>query len=112
MENLQLFRLKIWEKFRKKFVFNPSNFQLEGLNTLSKEIMETLTAEEAAQNLIKLMASAHQDGHQYRITADEGTVVLLSEETYQNLIVTLELLATPGLMKGLKMLDPNPSALA
>lgn len=69
--------------------------------------METLTAEEAAQNLIQLMALAHQDGRQYRITADEGIVVLLSEETYQNLIVTLELLATPGLMKGLKLLDTN-----
>ena len=67
--------------------------------------METLTAEEAAQNLNRLMASAHQEGHQYRITAQEGTVVLISEERYQNLIVTLELLATPGLMKGIKMLD-------
>lgn len=74
--------------------------------------METVTAEEAAKNLAKLIASAHQDGHQYRITADEGSVVLLSEETYQNLIVTLELLATPGLMKGLKMLDPHPPVIA
>lgn len=72
--------------------------------------MEILTAEEAAQNLLQLMALAHQDGRQYRITSKEGTVVLLSEETYQNLIVTLELLATPGLMNGLKFLD-NPSTL-
>ncbi len=70
--------------------------------------MEILTAEEAAQNLPQLMALAHQDGRQYRITANEGTVILLSEETYQNLIVTLELLATPGLMSGIKLLD-NPS---
>lgn len=69
--------------------------------------METLTAEEATQNFIQLMTQAHQDGRQYRITAEEGTVVLLSEETYQNLIVTLELLATPGLMNGLKLLDVN-----
>lgn len=74
--------------------------------------MESLTAEEASQNLLKLMASAHQDGHQYRITADEGTVVLLSEETYQNLIVTLELLATPGLMKGLRLFDTNSSPIS
>ena len=69
--------------------------------------METMTAEEAAQNLLKLVTLAHQDGRQFRITADEGTIVLLSEETYQNLIVTLELLATPGLMKGIKSLDSN-----
>lgn len=69
--------------------------------------METLTAEEASQNFLKLVALAHQNGQQYRITADEGTVVLLSEETYQNLIVTLELLATPGLMQGVRLLDTN-----
>lgn len=69
--------------------------------------METLTAEEAAQNLLKFMTLVHQNGCQFRITAEEGTVILLSEETYQNLIVTLELLATPGLMKGLKLLDAN-----
>jgi antitoxin YefM len=74
--------------------------------------METLTAAEAAQNLIQLMTLAHQDGRQYRITADEGSVVLLSEETYQNLIVTLELLSTPGLMKGLKLLDINSSSFS
>jgi len=72
--------------------------------------MEMLTAEEAAPKLIKLISSAHQDGHQYRITSEEGTVVLLSEETYQNLIVTLELLATPGLLNGLKLLDTNSPA--
>jgi PHD/YefM family antitoxin component YafN of YafNO toxin-antitoxin module len=72
--------------------------------------METLAAEEAAQNLVKLIALAHQEGQQYRITAEEGTVILISEEIYQNIIVTLELLATPGLMKGMKLLDTNSSA--
>lgn len=60
--------------------------------------METITTEEATQNLTQLIASAHLAGQQYRITSEEGSAVLLSEETYQNLIVTLELLATPGLM--------------
>lgn len=72
-----------------------------------KRTIETLTAEEALPVFMKLMALAHQDGRQYRICSEEGTVVLLSEETYQNLIVTLELLATPGLMKGIRMLDTN-----
>lgn len=74
--------------------------------------METWTAEEAAENLIKIMALAHQEGRQYRITGEEGTVVLLSEETYQNLIVTLELLATPGLLKGLRLLDMSSPAFS
>ncbi len=74
--------------------------------------METLTAEEAAQNLLKLMALVHENGHQFRITAEEGTVVLLSEESYQNLMVTLELLTTPGLMKGLRLLDTNSSSFS
>jgi len=74
--------------------------------------METVTAEEAQKNLRQLMTHAHQDGCQYKITAEEGTVVLLSEETYQNLIVTLELLATPGLMKGIKLLNTNSASLS
>ena len=69
--------------------------------------METFTAEQAAQNLINLVELANQNGHQFRITSEAGTAVLLSEETYQNLIVTLELLATPGLMNGLKVLDTS-----
>lgn len=72
--------------------------------------METLTVEEAAQNLIKFVRLAHQDSRQFRITTEEGTVVLLSEENYQNLIVTLELLATPGLMNGIKLLEANSNS--
>lgn len=60
--------------------------------------METLTAQEAAQNILKLAALAKRDGCHFLITADEGNMVLLSEETYHNIIVTLELLATPGLL--------------
>ncbi len=72
--------------------------------------MDTLTAEEAVQNLLKLITLAQQDNRQFRITSEEGTAVLLSEETYQNLMVTLELLSTPGLMNGLKLFNPNPSS--
>lgn len=67
--------------------------------------METLTAEEAAKNLLTLISSAHKEGLQYRIEAEDEAVVLLSHETYQNLVVTLELLSTPGLLSGLKMID-------
>jgi antitoxin YefM len=74
--------------------------------------METVSAEEAAKDLLKLMTLARQERRQYRIVGEEETVVMLSEETYQDLIVTLELLATPGLMKGLTLYkDTSPSLL-
>ena len=44
--------------------------------------METLTAQEAAQNLLKLAAQAQLDGCHFLITAEEGNMVLLSEEAY------------------------------
>ncbi len=64
--------------------------------------MNTFTAEEASQNLLKLIQLAQQDNNQFRISSEEGDVVILSEETYQNLMVTLELLSTPGLMNSFK----------
>jgi PHD/YefM family antitoxin component YafN of YafNO toxin-antitoxin module len=65
--------------------------------------MKTLTAEEASQDLFNLIDLVQQDSHQFCITSDIGNAVLLSEESYHSLLVTLELLATPGLMDGLKM---------
>ncbi len=67
--------------------------------------MDTLTVEEAVQKLSKLIALANQDNCQFRITSEEGTAVMLSEEAYQNLLVTLELLSTPGLFKGVKLFN-------
>ncbi|WP_068466767.1 type II toxin-antitoxin system Phd/YefM family antitoxin [Candidatus Protochlamydia phocaeensis] len=64
--------------------------------------MKTFTAEEAAQNLTNLITLVQEENSHFRISSEEGTAILLSEETYQNLMVTLELLSTPGLMNGLK----------
>lgn len=69
--------------------------------------METLTLEEALKDFLKIIELARDDNSQFRITAEGGNVVLLSEETYQNLMVTLELLSTPGLMSGIKLLNSN-----
>jgi antitoxin YefM len=74
--------------------------------------METFTAEEAAQNLLKLITFTQLDNTQFRITSEEGTVILLSEETYQNLMVTLELLSTPGLMNSLKCFKRAPDSVS
>lgn len=57
--------------------------------------METLTAQEVQEQLQTLIASVTRRQCKYRITSSEGTVVMLSEESYDNLMVTLEMLSTP-----------------
>ncbi len=69
--------------------------------------MKIITAEEAETDLRLLIASANQEKQHYKITSDVGSIVLLPEETYHHLIVTLELLATPGLMKGISILEES-----
>lgn len=64
--------------------------------------MKTLTAEEAQHHLFSLIECAALDNQQYRITSEKGAVILLPEETYDNLMVTLELLSTPGLMESIR----------
>ena len=64
--------------------------------------MEFLTAEEASQDLLKLIEKANRDQTHFNIISEHGNVVVLSDESYQNLIVTLELLATPGLLDGIQ----------
>lgn len=61
--------------------------------------MDTLTVEQVDGQLLKLIDSATKNLKQFRVTSQEGTVIILPEETYDNLIVTLELLSTPGLME-------------
>ena len=55
------------------------------------------------QNPEELAAFAAQLKKQepFRLAMGESHFVLLPEENYQNFLVTLELLATPGLVKGL-----------
>ncbi len=64
--------------------------------------MKTLSVEEAKQQLETLIASSMNDHDHFRVTSDEGTVVMIPEETYNNIIVTLELLSTPGLFDSIK----------
>lgn len=65
--------------------------------------MESISIDEAAKNLSQLAAKAKEEGCHFLITSEEGNMVLLSEETYQSIIVTLELLTTPGLLNGLNL---------
>ena len=64
--------------------------------------MDTIPAQTARDQLELLIHQATEEKRQYRITSDEGNVILVPEETYENLLVTLELLSTPGLLDTLR----------
>ena len=63
------------------------------------KMMQTISAEVAKEQLGKLIETIISERQHYRITSSEGEVVMLPAETYDNLLVTLELLSTPGLME-------------
>lgn len=61
--------------------------------------METISSDEFRIQISDVIKRATKELCQFRVTSPQGTVVLLPEETYNHLIVTLELLSTPGLME-------------
>ena len=64
--------------------------------------MTSLTATEARQRFFALLKNAAKGHRVYRITHNDGDAVLLSEEDYESLIETLELLSTPGVAKSIR----------
>ena len=64
--------------------------------------MNTVTATEARKRLFTLLKGATRGHRQFRITHKEGDTILLSEDDYQSLLETLELLSTPGLLKSIR----------
>ncbi len=64
--------------------------------------MTTLTATEARQNLFKLFQKSVRGHVPIKIQAPSGDVVLISEEDYESLLETLELLSTPGMIKSIR----------
>ena len=61
--------------------------------------MKTFTATVARRELFTLLKRSVRRHEQFRITHKEGDAVLLSQEDFDSLLETLELLATPGLLK-------------
>lgn len=61
--------------------------------------MDTIPFEEAKEKLSELMRKANELKRQFRIYSNEGSVVVLPQETYDNILVTLEVLSTPGLFE-------------
>lgn len=64
--------------------------------------MKTVSATEARKDLFNLLKRSVRGHRQIRITHKEGDVILLSEEDYESLLETLELLSTPGLLKSIR----------
>ena len=67
--------------------------------------MKTITASRARSELFNLLKNTVKGHRQVRITSKEGSVVLMSEEDYENLIETLELLSIPDFKKSLHVAD-------
>ena len=60
-----------------------------------------ITATDARRKFFEIVKGATEKHLIYRIQHPKGAVVMLSEEEYDNLIETLELLSIPGLLKSL-----------
>jgi antitoxin YefM len=64
--------------------------------------MTTMTATDARRELFNLIKKTNK-GHQcYRIHHRDGSAVLMSEEDYESLIETLQLLSIPGFKSSIR----------
>ena len=64
--------------------------------------MQKLSASKARGDLFTLIKNAVKAHKIYRITHKDGDVILMSQDEYESLLETLELLSTPGLLKSIK----------
>lgn len=62
----------------------------------------TVTVTEARQNLFKLVRKSVKGHVPVKITSKEGDAVLVSEQDYEGLLETLELLSVPGMRKSIQ----------
>lgn len=69
--------------------------------------MNTFNPSTARSNLYSIIQKA-LSGHQpVRIASKEGNIILLSEEEYESLIETAELLSVPGLEDSIRDADKD-----
>jgi PHD/YefM family antitoxin component YafN of YafNO toxin-antitoxin module len=64
--------------------------------------METISLLEAIDSLPEILERLNHDNHKLRITDGVNNAIMISEETYDSLLVTLEFLSTPGLFDKLQ----------
>lgn len=64
--------------------------------------MANLTATDARRDFFELVKGATEKHEVFHIRHRKGSVVLLSEEDYDSMVETLELLSVPGLQQSLQ----------
>jgi len=64
--------------------------------------MTTITATDARRDFFELIKNATKGHKVYKIHHRKGTAVLMSEDDYDSLIETLELLSIPGFHERIK----------
>ena len=64
--------------------------------------MTSWTATRARENLFQLLKKSIKGHVPIKITSKDGDAILLSEEDYESLLETLELLSTPGMLKSIE----------
>lgn len=69
--------------------------------------MESLDIKDVETRLQEVMEISVKHSTHIRINSEKGAVVMIPAETYDNLIVTLELLSTPGLLEGFRHVQPH-----
>ena len=62
----------------------------------------TITATAARQHLFQLLRKSVKGHVPVKITCKEGDAVIISEEDYEGLLETLELLSLPGMRKSIR----------
>ena len=62
----------------------------------------TITATEARQQFYQLLRKSVQGHVPVKITSKNGDAVILSEEDYEGLLETLELLSVPGMRRSVR----------
>lgn len=65
-------------------------------------IMTTFSATALRSRLFQILKRASRAHVPFLITSRGGDVVILSKADYENLLETLELLSTPGVLKGVR----------
>ena len=68
-------------------------------------MIKTITLNKAQADFATLMELAINKHSQFRIASEQGGVILISEEDYDNLLETLELLSKPDFYDSIQHAD-------
>ena len=80
----------------KAYIYKGKSSKAEG------DDMTVLTATQARKQLFELTRKSVKGHMPIKIRAKAGDVVLISEDDYESLLETLELLSTPGLRESIR----------